>query len=196
MDDALQLLGEAMRRITALEAQLGRLVLVAPLTRVSSSGVGDQVQAAAQDGETPPLAFTGERFQHAGFKSTPVVNASARGVIAFARNGIMNGAIIAETDGVDPGLAPGEAVIYSPTEPTCRVYFDKDGTLHIDAKAAQNVVVNAGTAKVALHGDSTAGHTHTFSAAVAGGGGGSVSGTTGSSTDTINIPGTRRLRGA
>lgn len=194
-------IGELLRRVETLEAQLGRLVLVAPLLRASSTGEGDQVQAAAADGATPQLAYTGKRFQHAGFKSRPLVDESARAVIAFARNGITNGAIVAEDDGHDPGLAAGEAVVYSPKEPTCRVWFDVDGVLHIDAKAAQDVVVNAGTAKVALHGDSTAGHTHAIPVlqVVNGGGtpiGTTAVGTTGSATDTINIPGTRRFKGA
>ncbi len=144
-----QMVGELLRRIASLEAQLGRLVLVAPLVRVSSSGEGDQIQAAPQDGTTPQRAFTGKRFQHAGFKSTPVIDASARGVIAFARNGIMNGAIVAEDDGYDPGLAAGELVIYSPTKHACRIYFDNAGAMVIAAEPGQNITVQAsGTGEV------------------------------------------------
>ena len=65
--------------------------------------------------------------------------------------------------------------------------FDADGVLHIDAKAAKDVVVNAGTAKVALHGDSTAGHTHTIPSLQVVNGvtpiGTTTVGTTGTSTD-------------
>lgn len=167
-----------MRRIAALEAQLARLVLVAPLTRVSSSGNGDQVQAGEADGTTPQRAFTAQRFQHAGFKSTPVVDTSARGVIAFARNGISNGAIVAEDDGYDPGLAAGEAVIYSPTKHACRIYFDNAGVLHIDADSGQDVVVNGGSANVVRAGDHSGAHVHTATFALtAPVGGGAVTGT-------------------
>lgn len=188
------------RRLARLEAQLANLVRVAPLARASSSGEGDQIEAAPGEGSDAAPAYTAKRFQHAGFKSRPVVDVNARGVMVFARGGSRNGAIVAEDDGYDPGLAAGEAVIYSPKEHTCRVWFASDGVLHIDAKAAQDVVINAGTAKVALHGDATAGHTHSFGTLVGTSAtGGAVTlngGATGSATDTINIPGTRRLKGA
>lgn len=132
------------RRLAALESQVMRLVRVSPLARVSSTGEGDQVEAAPADGNTPAPAYTTKRFQHAGFKSTPVVNSSARAVAVFARGGSQNGAIVAEDDGHDPGLDSGEAVVYSPSAPSCRTWYDKDGSMHLETPANQPIVIHAG----------------------------------------------------
>ncbi len=141
------------RRIASLEAALARLVRVAPLARVSSTGNGDQIEAEPRDEGVEPRAYSGQRFQHAGFKSTPVVDASARAVMVFARGGSKNGAIVAEDDGYDPGLAAGEAIVYSPAKHTCRVYFDKDGALTIESASAQVINITAGAgAKVKVNG--------------------------------------------
>ena len=148
------------------------------------------------------------RRDPSGFDSRPLAGTEA--AVVFNRGAASGGMMVGNgRRGGDPDIESGEAVVYSPKEPTCKVWFDKDGVLHIDAKAAKDVVVNAGTAKVALHGDSTAGHHHAHGSMT-----GTITGTanlstgvvtgtcvltagnTANATDTINIPGTRRFKGA
>lgn len=47
----------------------------------------------------------------------------------------------------------GEAQVYSPKEPSCRIRIRATGSIEITAKSGQDVIVNGGTAKVGRVGD-------------------------------------------
>ena len=181
-----------------IRAMLSATVRYSTVAASSADGHDDAIKGFDEGGSGDEAARNVgvRRMYPAGFDARPVVGAEA--VVVGVSGGASSGVMVGNGRHPDAqALAEGEAVAYAPAEPTCRIWFDKDGVLHIDAKAAKDVVINAGTAKVALHGDSTAGHTHTVTATVAAANGVIPAAvTTSSATDTINIPGTRRIKGA
>jgi hypothetical protein len=74
---------------------------------------------------------------------------------------------------------------------TATVVIDTNGDIKIDAKAGQNVIFNGGSDKVAVHGDSTQGHSHTLTGTA---GPYPVSGSAQNATDTINVTASRRVK--
>ncbi len=52
-------------------------------------------------------------------------------------------------------LDEGEAAVYSPSRPLCRIWLDKNGALHIDAESGQDIILNGGTLRVARASDTT-----------------------------------------
>lgn len=61
----------------------------------------------------------------------------------------------------------GEAQLYAPKEPTCRIRMRISGDIEITAKSGQNVIINGGSTPVAKEGSKIDEHYHTLSLAAA-----------------------------
>lgn len=87
-----------------------------------------------------------------GFVSRPVASSTTEAVI-FRDHDEIHVLLFLDKGGALHDCAEGEAQVYSPKEPTCRIRFGADGSLKIDSKSGQDVVLNGGTAKVGRVGD-------------------------------------------
>jgi phage gp45-like len=144
-------------RITQLEARLNQrianLIKLAPVALATSDGKADGVEGLPSD---ESFQMQSQRIQHAGFRSRPPAQSQA--VLVEAEGSAVKLIQIAEDDGLASRvpLDEGESAVYSPNEPGCRAYFDKNGVLHLNGMAgelAADVIVNNGTEKVARVGD-------------------------------------------
>ncbi len=202
--DYAQIIREEIAKAKAeIRQEVANLLQQTQLTNPTASGEEDGAAGWPQDGDSGQRAP--RRWQHCGFRSVPPNNTPV--IMALVGGGSAAEVTLAEDGtgyGPDPG--PGGAALYS-TKTGAYVVIDADGKVTVSAAAGQqvvvnagaaaDVVVNAGTAKVALHGDATAGHTHTVTATVAAANGVVPAAvTTSSAIDHIDIPGTRRFKGA
>jgi len=137
-----------------LRALQARLAYWAPSSVSTSDGKLDSV-AGRTSNDAEPSDLPAPRVQHAGFRSRPIAGTDQRVSVAV-EGGSTTLISVAEDDGQGDNvpLASGEACVYSPTKPTCRAYFDKDGVLHIDgADSNTDVIVNGGNKAVVRVGD-------------------------------------------
>jgi phage gp45-like len=161
-----------------IDQRVANVAQLSPVSLATSDGLADGVTGPPAEEDSQRQV---RRIQHAGFRSRPLEQALA---VTLAAEGSSTKLVqIAEDDGLagQVPLEEGETAIYSPKNPGCRAWFDKDGKLHIDGRAGdlpQDVIVNGGTAKVSRVGDHTSGHIHTATFALtAPSGGGAVTGT-------------------
>lgn len=158
--DALQ------RRVERLERRLAEVAgqkvantsQMAPIALTSASGKEEGL-----DGRPAEEAYqrSARRVQHAGFRSRPLAKTEA--VAIQVEGGARKLVVVAEDDGVSLSLDEGDAVLYSPKEPACRVKVDKDGVmslvaasgknLTIDVSGAGDIVLDGGTLKVTREHD-------------------------------------------
>lgn len=138
--------------MAALQA---RLAYWAPSSVTTSDGTRDTVKGRPQsDGD---YDFAAPRIQHAGFRSRVAAGSDNRVCVPLG-GGTTTHVSVAEDDGQGASvpLDNGEAAVYSPAKPGCRAWFDKDGTLHLDAYSGQNIVLNGGAVSLARNGDDVA----------------------------------------
>lgn len=143
--------------IAEVDKRINRIFGFTATASSSSMGNEDAVQLSdnSDDGQRPV-----QRIEPWGVRSRPP--SKIRGM--WLRLGSSNVAFlgILPTKAYGPtDLDEGEVCIYSSGGST--VKLDKDGNIKVDAAAGKDVVVNAGSAKVARVGDKTVSHTHAFS---------------------------------
>lgn len=146
-------IAELERRIAKLERRLrdelkqrvANVAQVSSVTLTSTDGKGEGVDGRPSDESSQRSV---RRMQHSGFRSRPLNQSDA--LFLTTEGGASKAVVVAEDDHVSVTLAEGEAQAYSPAAPACRIYFDKDGVLHIDADTnnGRDVIVNGGTHKV------------------------------------------------
>jgi len=168
------------------------------LANSSAAGDADAVEGWPTEGDEPDGQRPARRTESWGVHGRPpagVLTAVVRAMGGAAANLIV---------GISTGrygrqdLKVGETQLYCKVA-GCEVFMDEHGTLQINTPVGQDVQVNQGAAKVAVHGDSTAGHTHTIPPIAVVNGSGTPIGTTTAAatavaTDTINVTSSRRFK--
>ncbi len=164
------------------------------ITTTSVDGSEDGVAGWPADGGDPDSGQeTVRRMEPWGLHGRPATG--IQGLVARVMGGEAQGLLAGIWTGGHgrQELPEGATQMYCKVA-GCEVYLDHSGTLQINTPAGQDVVVNQGAAKVAVHGDATAGHTHAIPALTVSGAA-TEPGVTGSATDTINVTAPRRFKG-
>jgi phage baseplate assembly protein V len=168
------------RLLAPLRTRIANMVARAVVQMVNDEGQLQVLQLGVLDGETRDEV---ERFQNYGLTSVPLNGAEA--VVLFVGGRRDHGLAVAVDDRrhrpID--LKPGEVCLYS--KHGQRITLKDDGSITIEPAAGKDLILAGGSKKVALVGDVTTGHTHSF-ALMAPSGGGPVTGTISSATDTIS----------
>lgn len=145
-----------LERIVSLELRMREFILqrvanivqTAPLTITTENGDVEAVKGrlAVVDSQRGV-----RRYQHSGFRSRPPANSDA--VFLLCEGGATKAIVVAENDRLELMLDSGEAMLYSPTEPTCTIRLDKSGKIIVTSAAAQAIEITAGAgANVILNG--------------------------------------------
>jgi hypothetical protein len=169
--------------------------LVARMFGVGNTSAGEQEQESEEAAEVlQPLGVTA--------RPDPSTNVTDTNEAVVIRDGDETHVLLLVNKGLpkltDSDLMPGEVMLHgaSVTNVSARVVIKKNGDAWLVAKGGQKVLLNTvtGGKKIAAHGDSTAGHTHTATF-VLDVGGVPVTGTItiASATDTINVTVDRKV---
>jgi len=139
-------------RIAAAEARakdwarqiVANLVQVSPLSSSDSKRGGFRVEGRPSSSSFSQAA---RLMQHAGFQSRAL--AATQFVKLLVEGGAAKALLVAEDDGVDLGLAEGEAALYSPAKPAAKVVATAGGGLQLKTDGTADAVFQDGDKKVA-----------------------------------------------
>lgn len=148
---------------------LSRTSRYTTIRSTTADGHGDSVDGTGDDEQGgDPRDMGVRRMTSPGWDARPVNGTEA--LVVFSQGGRSNAVLVGVArTGDTPAIDEGEAVGFAPGAPTCRILFDKNGVLHIDATNTKDVVVNGGSLLVARKTDPIVAGTLSTTNAVIGG---------------------------
>lgn len=141
-----------------LTAALQSIVEFTPISVSSADGAKDAVKV---QGDPSDRQRSVRRVSPWGISGRPVAGAGVLAAVVKAIAGSFGGMIVGiASDTYGPqDLEEGETAIWNKTNGTL-IKLKADGTITIDAASGKDIILNAGTAKVARVGDKIASHLH------------------------------------
>lgn len=134
-------LSQLEQRLRAfVAAAVARVAYWGPVSLSTSDGKSDGIGGLPSDVDSQRAA---RRVQHAGFRSRPPKGSMSLGIAQHGDGSTL--LLVAEDDGATVALEEGEAQAYSPAQPSCRIWFDKDGALHIASNTGKDITIDPGT---------------------------------------------------